>query len=229
MYEYEENLFENKARTGGVMESSTEITPQEVERLREEWQQKYAGNPGAGKMPILPPGLKFIKDTMTNEELSFIEGRRITREEICAGFDVPISLLDPNSIRSNVEAGQYFHAKYGIAPRLRKIEEKLNEMLLPMFDDSGQIFCAFDDPVPENRELELKESVEFVNAGIKTRNEVRADMDDEPIDGGDEAYISSLMVPLGQPPPPTPAPGQPMTPEEFAKQVKESMKKILGN
>lgn len=219
MYEYEEKLFEQKARTGGVLETSADISEQEVERLREDWRQRYAGTGNAGQTAILPPGLKFVKDTMTNEELSFIEGRRITREEIMAGFDVPSAMLDPSAIRANVEGGQYYHAKYGIEPRLRKIEEKLNERLLPMFDETGRLFCAFDDCVPEDSVALLAERTQYVNAGIMARNEARADMGLEAVEGGDDIFVPFNMVPLGQAiaepePESEPAPVPPVEPEE---------------
>lgn len=198
MYEYEESLFENKARTGGMMETSTDVSGPEVARLREEWRQRYVGTDKAGETAILPPGLKFIEDTMTNEELSFIEGRRITREEIAAAFDTPISLWDQAAIRANVEGAQYFHARYGILPRLRKIEEKINEKLIPMFDDQGILFCAFENPVPEDKVSLLGERTGYVNAGIMSRNEVRTDMGLEAVEGGDELMVPFSAVPLSQ-------------------------------
>jgi HK97 family phage portal protein len=207
MYEYEEALFERKARTGGVLESTNEVSGIEVDRLREEWKQRYVGAGKGGETAILPPGLKYVRDSMTNEEISFIEGRRITREEICAAFGTPIALWAQDAIRANVEGAQYQHAKAAIQPRLRKIEEKINEKLLPMFDDSGVLFCAFDDVVPEDRVSQLAERMGYVNAGIQTRNEIRADMGLEPIDGADELFIPFNMTPIteaGKEPTPPP-------------------------
>lgn len=198
MYEYEEALFEKKARVGGVLESDAGINQVEVDRLREEWKQRYTGTEKGGETAILPPGLKYVRDSMTNEEISFIEGRRITREEIAAAFNQPVSLWDQAAIRANVEGAQYFHAKYGIQPRLRKIEEKVNEKLLPMFDDSGTLFAAFDDVVPEDRVSQLAERTQYVNAGVMTRNEVRADMGLEAVDGGDVVYVPFNQVPIGE-------------------------------
>ena len=141
--------------------------------------------------------------------MSFIEGRRITREEICAAFGTPIALWAQDAIRANVEGAQYQHAKAAIQPRLRKIEEKINEKLLPMFDESGVLFCAFEDVVPEDRVSQLAERTQYVNAGIQTRNEARAEMGLEPIDGADELFVPFNMVPIsetGKEPPPETVP-----------------------
>lgn len=237
MYEYEEALFEKKARTGGVLESTSEVSSIDVDRLREEWKQRYTGTSNAGETPILPPGLKYVRDSLTNEELSFIEGRRITREEIAAAFNAPISLWDQAAIRANVEGAQYFHAKYGIQPRLRKIEEKINEKLLPMFDDSGTLFAAFDDVVPEDKTAQLAERTGYVNAGVMTRNEARADMGLEAVDGGDVVFVPFNQVPIGEtgrePAPVTaPPPEETANPDEeadaLAGKVIERIKAKLG-
>ena len=206
MNEYEEALFGNKARTGGVFESEADVAPAEVDRMRTEIDSRYTGNANAGRPFMLPPGVKWTKDSMTNEEMSFIEGRKMTREEICAGFDVPIALLDPESIRANVDGAQYYHAKYGIAPRLRKIEEKVNEKLLPMFDDSGVLFCAFENPVPEDKASELAERTGYVGAGIMAINEARADMGLEPLANADVPLVAWTLRPLGDVTAPAPAP-----------------------
>lgn len=197
MNEYEEALFANKARTGGVFESETDVSPAEVERMRADLDARYVGNAHAGRAFMTPPGVKWAKDSFTNEEMSFIEGRKLTREEICAGFDVPVALLDPESIRANVDGAQYYHAKYGITPRLRKIEEKLNEQLLPMFDDSGVLFVAYENPVPEDRQAQLTERTGYVGGGIMAINEVRADMGLEPLDNADVPLVPLTLVPLG--------------------------------
>ena len=197
MYEFEEALFANKARTGGLLESSIDISQAEVNRLRTEWDQKYAGASQAGRTGILPPGIKFVKDTMTPEELSFPVGKRITREEIHMGFSQPPALWDKTAIRANVEAALYFHAKFGILPRLRKLEEKLNEQLLPQFDE--KLFCAFDDVVPEDAEFEHKARKENVEAGIISRDEAREEIGKDARGGpADSLYLPFNYVALGE-------------------------------
>lgn len=194
MYVFEEALFKNKARVGGVLESIDLIGTEEMKRLKEEWQQGYAGSARAGKTPVLPPGLKFTKDTMTPAELSFIEGKKITREEIAVAFDVPIGKLVSTDVnRANADSASYTHAKSGVTPRLCLQEEKLNERILPLFDTN--IFCAFDDVVPEDKEMILKENTEYVNAGIVSRDEVRETLGKEPKDA-DELLVDNRLIPI---------------------------------
>ena len=134
---------------------------------------------------------------------------RSIREEIAAGFNIPIAIFDPSANRATAEAAQYILAQFGILPRLRKIEEKINEKLLPMFDESGRLFCAFDNPVPEDKTYVLQKRSADITAGVSTINEERSVDGKEPIDGGDEPLVSSLLMPLSQAvaePEPIPAP-----------------------
>lgn len=221
MNEYEQAVFENKARTGGVFETDMTVPPAAVERVKEQWKQDYTSMRKAGKSPILPPGIKWVKDSMTSEEISFIEGRKLTREEICAGLDVPISLMDPNSIRANAENAEYFHAKYGITPRLRKIMERLNERLMPLYGPS--LFCAFDNVIPEDKQFELDARVRSTGVPFETINEARAEVGKDPVEGGDMPMIPFSSSPLGAEETDTD-----VMAEELAAKTKERLKELLA-
>jgi len=195
LYELEEALFANRANVGGVLELGENVSAVERDRLAETFSQRYQGNAKAGKTAILPPDVKFVKTTMTMQEMANVDWRKLNREEICAALDVNISVLTAQGVsRSNAEVGDYRHAKNGILPRLRKLEEKINQSLCPLFDE--KIFLSFSDPVPANRELEMNERKTYTAAGILAINEARADLGEEPVDGGDDPLVSNLMVPL---------------------------------
>ena len=206
--EYVESMFENKARVGGIFMPDMTMSLPEITRAREELKEKYTGARKAGMSMMLPPGVKFERDYVTPDEMAYIEGKKITREEICIAFGVPISVLVSTDVnRANAESGDYRHAKNGVLPRLRKIEEKLNEKLLPMFDP--QLFCAFENPIKDDRTIILAENTQYVGAGVLTINDVRSELGKEPIDGGDEPLVSGLLIPLSQAvaePEPAPAP-----------------------
>jgi HK97 family phage portal protein len=207
---YEASLFENKARVDGLFEVDSTVPMAQVERAKEKFSAEFAGTQAAGKRPLLPPGMKFTKTSMTAEDIQFVEGRKLSREEIAAGLDVPISLLDPNSIRSNVDGAQYFHSLHGILPRLRKIEEKLNERLIPLYDSGNSLFLSFDNPVPEDREFLLKERIASVgNTAWISVDEARTDIGKDALDipgWSDKPLVSGILQPLGTEPPPPPEP-----------------------
>jgi hypothetical protein len=71
------------------------------------------------------------------------------------------------------------------------------------------LFVGSDSPIPEDKAYLLQKRTADMAAGITTINEERADDGKEPVDGGDEPLVSSLLIPLSQAiaePEPTPAP-----------------------
>lgn len=206
MAEFTEAMFENKARIGGVLETDSKVSAPELERFRESWKQKYAGVAKSGATVILPPGLKYQRDFVTPDEMSYIEGKRITREEICAGLGCPEALFNPGAIRANVEAAQYQHQLGAVLPWLRKMDDTLNGDFLPIYDD--KIFVASEDPVVSDRVADAQVRTQYISAGVMSINDVRPELGLEPIEGGEEPLVNSMLAPLHQvveEPEPTPS------------------------
>lgn len=218
MNEFETSIFENRARVGGIIEEVENVGKEARTRFQEKLSQKHTGSKKAGKMMYLPRGLKYTKDAMTPTELNFIEGRKGNMVEICTALDVPFGMFDPHSNRAVAEAAGYQYAKIGILPRTDRFSEKMNERILPLFDE--KLFCAFDNPVPEDRELILKEQVERVKGGILTINEARAEQGLEPIDGGDVPYLDGRLIPLG-------AEGEEEQAAQFTERVMDALREML--
>lgn len=196
MNEFEESLLENKARPGGILAPKKRMSEAERQRLAESFRQKFAGARRAGKTLIPPADMEFIRDAMTPEEISFMEGRRLVRTEITAAFGTPEALfVTESSNRAVSESAEYILAKYTIVPYLTRLEEKLNEKLLPRYADN--LFCAFDNPVPEDREQKRKENETYVNSGVISRDEMRSDLGKDPRGGlADELLVDNRLMPI---------------------------------
>jgi hypothetical protein len=121
-----------------------------------------------------------------------IEGKPV-KEQLSSAFGVPMAMLGTDDVNlANAEAGERQYAKTGLTPRLRMKEQKLNEQLLPRWDQN--IFCAFDDVIPENKEFVLKENDTYIKNNVYTINEVRASMGKEPVVWGDEPVQQTTSV-----------------------------------
>jgi HK97 family phage portal protein len=128
-------------------------------------------------------------------------GREDLVEEIAAAFSVPITLLkgnDPN--RANAEVGYASWREMAVATRCRLIEDVLNQNVLPLFDVGEDAVLAFDDPVPGNSERDSVVADRYLRAGVRTINEVREELGDEP---AEDEYADKLLFngqPLGASP-----------------------------
>ena len=222
---FEAALFENRARVGGVITQHEFVNEADRKRMQEQFSQKHAGSKQAGKIMWLPKGLDYQKDTMTPEEISFVEGRRWTMEMTCLALDIPPGALMSKDVnRANAETADYRHAKNGVLPRCCRIEEKINERLTPRYDE--RLFCAFDNPVPEDKAFIAQERRENVRDGILSRDEARQEIGKDERGGlADDLLVSSLLVPITEA-------GQPRETEEeraarFTRLVVENMRRIL--
>ena len=195
---YETTLFKNRAQPDMALILPEEAgTPKEdeIKRLSKQWYQRHGGTKKAGKLAVLSGGAKLETVSLTPKEMAFLQGRKATREEIAAIFGVPLSLLTTDSVnRANAETGEYSYMKNTVLPRIRRAEQKMNEKLLPMYDE--QVFCAFDNPVPEDKEHRLNEIKARLTSGMTSINEERQQDGLDEVEWGKEPLLPMNIRPI---------------------------------
>jgi len=197
MAQYSNATFKNMARPDMVFETKDEIDGPTAQRMLRSWKEKYQGAANVGKGAFLPPGYTAKPFSMSPKELEYLKGRAWTRGEICAIYGQTEALIATEGVnRSNMDAAIYFWMKETIRPRLMRIEQKINEQLMPMYDE--RLFVAFDDCVPQNRELRLTEIKTHFDTGYSTTNEERRIDGKDEIDGGDDRYLPMNLIPIGE-------------------------------
>jgi HK97 family phage portal protein len=211
MNTYETSLMQNRAVPDMALvfpEDAAEPKQPEQKRIRKQFKQMYHK---PGNLALLYGGAELKPIALTPREISYLQGRKATLNEIAADFGVPMSKLTTDDVnRANAEAGDYSYMKDTILPRLRRVEQKINEQILPLYDE--RLFCAFDNPVPEDKDFRLKQVTEHLRVGYSSINEVRQFDNLEPVDWGDVPIMPLTMGPLSllppepQGPPPIPPP-----------------------
>lgn len=185
MNEYELSIFKNQARPDVAIVVDGKLTDEQFDRMKQDHSDTFRGVGNTSKAIVLEDGTDIKPINFSPKELSFLLGRSVIKEGIANAFGVPISMLTSTNVnRANADSGSTQYKRDTVLPRLRRIEQKINEKLLPYWDE--RLFVAFDNPVPADRVNELKENVEYVKNGIKTANEVRSDLGLDPIEGADE-------------------------------------------
>ena len=181
-------FFANSATPNSVLSTDKKLSKESLRKLKNEMTNKHEGFENSHKTLILEGGLKWESMALTQKEMDFIETMKFTRDKILAVFRVPKSVLglteDVN--RANAEAGDFVFAKRTIKPKMNKLVQMLNEFLVPFFDNSGDLYLDFEDPVPENVEIKLQTAKEGVAGGILTTNEGREILGYDPVEGGDD-------------------------------------------
>src|SRR5260370_26379125 len=131
---------------------------------------------------------------------------RATKEDIANAFHIPLSFLTSQTNLANLQAAEQQHMAKAINPRLQRRDEKINEQLIPLYDPTGRLFVASEDPVPANRELSAKEQELNLKYGVVTVNEVRGEQGLQPVPWGDAPWPPRLCAHTDDPDRDRPAP-----------------------
>jgi len=169
--EFNRRFFINGARIGGILESENARTESQLQFIKKSFEAIHKGYDSAYKTLVLPKGTKYTQASENHKDMDFNSLMIMMRDRILAGFRVPRTVLgitdDVN--RANAEATNYIFALRTIKPKMQLIVSYLNEFLVPLYGEN--LYLDFEDPVPENTELKVKE-MEAAN-GVLTPNEQR--------------------------------------------------------
>lgn len=199
--EFLRRFFINGAQFGGFIETEEE-SEERIKLIKVGLANDHVGVQNAHKMAVLPKGSKFSPTTanMSDMEMGATDDRY--RDKILSGFGVPKTLvgLTTDVNRASAEASEYIYAKYTIKPIADDLIEFLNNNVAPFLDTTRKYYFDYEEFVPVNMEIELKEREIALNRQpYKTVNEVRAELGLPPAKGGDVIYGSPFQAPLGVP------------------------------
>jgi len=199
MDEYEDALNRNYGRPDYIVApkgTDQYLNTEDRRTLAAELNAEHGGLSQAGKAMVASGQMEVHTLGFNLREMAFKDGRPYTRDAIANGFGVPPSLLQAKEVnRSTLESALFQYNKFTVFPRLKMDEQVLNEKYLPMFDMeergftvSDRLFFAFDNPVPEDKEFNLKKTESYLTNHVVTINEVREEEGKEPVPWGDEPY-----------------------------------------
>lgn len=196
--------------TSGVKEWSKDAR----ERFRMQWQQQYVGDgPQAGGTPILEDGMEFVAASQTAKDLQYIEGRKLTREEVAAAYFIPppmVGLLDKASF-SNITEQHKMLYQDTLGPWLAMIQQEIALQLIPDFESKPHDFYVefnLREKLTGSFEQRAASMQTAIGAPWMTRNEGRALDNRPPIEGGDE-LVQPLNVTANGDQDPIPAEPEP--------------------
>lgn len=176
--------FANHAIPDAIVSPAEVIGEEERDRLEMRWNERLRRG-GAGRVIVAESAMRVQLLQHSMGDLAALADLRATKEDVCNAFAVPLSFLTAQTNLANLQAAEQQHLSQAIRPRLRRRDEKLNEQFVPLFDPTGRLFLAAEDPVPGNRELWLREREMMLRQGVLTINEVRAEQGLPPVSWGD--------------------------------------------
>lgn len=174
-----------------------EAPDEEMESMAEDIQASL--NNGDDIISVRGDG-KLTPISMTSSDMQFLESRKFTIREISRFFNVPPSKLmdDTNSNYKSTEMSNIQFYSEALQPIVTEIEREFNAKLVGAAN-WGDYRFNFD--VQKIYALDLDSLAKWnkarLESGQVTVNDLRREVDKEPVEGGDEVYLSVNFAPLG--------------------------------
>ena len=148
MQAYAEELYENSARPSGVLslKDTNAIEQGELDRLKDEVRQGFAGPHNAGNVLVLTGGsMEYSPVASSPEDMEMLAARRFSVEEIARIFQVPPPLIQDYSHNTftNSHAAALWFAQHTLGPWVRKLEEALKRALFSA-EERRELSIEFD-------------------------------------------------------------------------------------
>ena len=169
---FKQSKFTHHALPDAIISPDEVISEDERTRLEMQWNDRLRRS--AGRVIVAESALRVQLLEHSLGDLAALADLRATKEDVCNAFGVPLAFLTSQTNLANLQAAEQQHLSQTIRPRLRRRDEKLNEQLVPLFDPTGRLFLASDDPVPADRAFLLRRTETYLRLGVLTVNEVRS-------------------------------------------------------
>lgn len=189
-------FFERQARPSGTLNTTQTLTADQVQELRERWNEQSQGL-NAGGTPILTSGLTWSPLTMAAKDTQFAETMKMSDQNVALAFRVPLQILGIGDQKfATTEALMRSWLASGLGFSLNHIEQGFDRL----FGLQGAPFEYTELDTSALLRSDFAARVEGwatgVTAGIFARNEARADFEFGRVKGGDEPWVQQQDVPL---------------------------------
>jgi HK97 family phage portal protein len=191
-------IYENRGLPAAIVSPDDVIGEEERDRLEMQWNDKFRRG-GAGRVLVGESKLNVSILQASMGDLAQLAEMRATVEDVCNSFHVPIAYMTTNTNLANLQAAQLQHLANCIHPRLERRDEKLNEQLVPLYDPTGRLFVASEDPTPMDPESSWQQQKIDMEYGVRTINEMREQEGLPPVPWGDEPWLPTNVAPVSVP------------------------------
>lgn len=202
------SFWRNGARPGVALTHPGTLSQPAADRLKLRWDQVASGADNTGKTVVLEEGMKPEIMQLSAEEAQYIDGRKLNREEVVAGFDMPppaVHILD-HATYSNITEQMRSVYRDTMAPVTVFLESELETQVrgsvrpgasAPDFTDEVYAEFLLDGVLRGDFEQRADAYQKSINSGWQTPAEVRK-LENLPfIEGSDRLFINSTMIPVG--------------------------------
>lgn len=190
-------MFSNGSQTSMTLEFEHQLTDEQVENLRSQFSENYAGWKNAHKPLILESGMKAKPIGMSNADAQFLESRKAQIGEIARWYRVPPHMLGDldRATFSNIEHQSIEFVTHTIRPWLVRLEQSMARDLLTPKERARGLYVqhTVEGLLRGDTKSRYESYGSAINNGWMSRNEVRSLENLNPSDGLDEFIVPLNM------------------------------------
>lgn len=187
-------FFGNGSVTDIVIEAPGNLTKQQVEELRDGWENHHRGLKRAHRPGVLAGGAKVSKVGVDPEESQLLDSRRFAVEDICRAFRVPPSLMGIPGTTSyaSVEQNAIQWVRFSLTPIVAHLEAAYSTLL----PSTAFIKFNLDSLLRGDTATRFTAYSQALQGGFMSINDVRRLEDLGSVNGGDVVRVPLANVDL---------------------------------
>lgn len=198
--EHARQFFESGASLSGVVTVNHVLTQKQKDDFLAKWNAKI-GN-GGSSVALLEADMDYKPISVNPVDAQLLETRKYGVIDICRFFGMSPHKAYDMSAQSyaSVEVDQLAFLTDTLQPLISKIELEFERKIF-LTKDKFKYEVTFDTSVILRTDKTglADYYTKMYNLGVLTTNDIRKQLDLEPVDDGDQAFIQSNLVPIDKP------------------------------
>jgi HK97 family phage portal protein len=199
--QYAGKFYRNGARISGIVETQGDVSWENKEKLRAQFEETYSGLQNAFRVGVLDFGMKYTPLGIPQKDAQYIESRNFTVEEVSRVTGVPLHKLQSGkqSYNSNEQQGLEYVVDT-LLPIVTLWEQELGYKLFLGRELNAGYYLRFN--VAAEMRGDNKSRAEYydimIRNGIYSINECRDLEEKDGITNGDEHFITRNYMSVSQ-------------------------------
>ena len=206
---YNSAFFKNGAKIGGFISVDGELTDEQFNRILKQFEDRHQGYDKAHKIALLEGGGKFTEASVSQKDMDYIAGKKLTKGEILAAFKVNEVVLGGfESIKSydGIKAADKAFWEECLMPKTHYIEDHLWAKFFSHIGNrkgKGKIWGEFDLATVGSLQVNFADKIETASKMFLMGwpvNEInrRLELGMEDVPWGDEWWVPGGYLPVTQ-------------------------------
>jgi HK97 family phage portal protein len=188
-------------RFSGIMKFKDNLTQEQIDNIRRQYDERYAGAEKAGQPIITTRDFDWMETSMTMKDADWFNGLNLTKQQIASVYGIDSGLIgDKTASTYNNQEQAVLRMYYDvIMPILTELEGIINNRIIATWNENVKLKFDFESIDAIKRD-QAAAYTRLQNAWWLTPNERRAELGYEalPDPSMDTVYIAAGNIPINE-------------------------------